>query len=373
MAFTLESSTDKFENAKVNYARTLKANGGQSNEAVAAALTEMHKELDNTLRNQIDEKINLFGANAKTNGISANERKFFNQVTKSDGFTSDVILPKETMERVFEDLTNNYPLLSLINFQNYKSIDIQIIKSETGGVAQWGQVFGEIKGQLDASFSNEEMTQNKLTAFIVLPKDLDKFGPVWVESYVRTQLVETLSVELERAILNGVGPVKNEPIGMTRDLNVGVSPSDGYAKKASQGTLTFADPQTIISELSNVRKFLSVKENGRKIPTKGLIYLVVNPETTCDIEGKTTIQNAQGDYVTNIPFDIKIIESEFVEDNELIACMPSRYDAYAAGGTQVNKYDQTLALEDCNLYTAKTFMTGKPLDNKVAAVYELNL
>lgn len=264
MAFTLESSTEKIENAKAKYARVLNTKGNISSETVANALVVMHKELDNHLTNQIDEKINLFGANANAKGISANERKFFNEVTKTDGFTSngytsDVILPEETMERVFEDLTKNYPLLSLINFQNYKSIDIQIIKSETGGVAQWGQVFGEIKGQLDATFSNEEMTQNKLTAFIVLPKDLDKYGPAWVEAYVRTQLVETLSVELERAVLNGAGPVKNEPIGMTRDLNAGVSPSDGYAKKTSQGTLTFADPQTIISELSSVRKFLSVK------------------------------------------------------------------------------------------------------------------
>lgn len=368
-----DNEEKNYNSAKDEYVNLIKG-GNATPEQMVEAWENVQNALESTFDNKIEKEFERYQTmNQATNGLTPNEAKFFNQVAKSDGFESGVILPEETIERVFEDLTANHPLLSLIKFQQYKTIDVRIIKSQNNGVAVWGPVFGDIKGQLNAEFTEEKMTQNKLTTFIVLPKDASKFGPAWIASYIQTQLKEAFSAEFERTLLYGVGSIKHEPIGLVRDLSAAVSPTDGYAEKEAAGTLTFTDSRTIINEMTQIRKFLSVKENGRKIPTKGLVYLIVSPLTACDIEGKTMIQNANGEYINNIPFDFKIIESEYVPDDKLIACLPSRYDAYVAGGTEVNKYDQTLAFEDCDLYTAKTFLTGKPLDNKVSAVYDLEL
>lgn len=372
MVIKLNNHEEKYLEAKKEYAATIR-NAKSTPHQIEEAFLNMQEELDKSLKDQIQSGFDALGGNPLNNKVTANERKFFNSVTKSDGFESGQVLPEETIEKVFEDLTSEHPLLSLIKFEVHKTLDVRLIKSETGGVAVWGSVFGEIKGQLNAEFIEEKMTQNKLTAFIILPKDLSIFGPVWVEAYVRAQITETLSVELEKAIINGVGPVKHEPIGLIRDTEKPFDQTNGYIKKEPNGVLTFGSPQSIIAELTAVRKYLSIKQNGRKVKTKGLVYLIVTPDLACDIEGKATIQNAAGEYITNLPFDIKILESEFAPENEVVVCVPSRYSAYVAGGTQVDKFTQTLALEDCNLYTAKTFMTGAPQDNKVAAIYSVDL
>ena len=82
---------------------------------------------------------------------------------------------------------------------------MKFLKSETSGVAVWGKIYGEIKGQLDAAFSEETAIQNKLTAFVVLPKDLNDFGPAWIERFVRVQIEEAFAVALETAFLKGTG------------------------------------------------------------------------------------------------------------------------------------------------------------------------
>ncbi|MBO8759793.1 phage major capsid protein, partial [Staphylococcus aureus] len=81
------------------------------------------------------------------------------------------------------------------------------------------------------------------TAFVVIPKDLKDFGPAWIESFVKIQIEEAFAVALEAAFLNGTG--KDQPIGLIRQVQEGVSVSGGeYPKKDITSTLTFKDPKT---------------------------------------------------------------------------------------------------------------------------------
>lgn len=195
----------------------------------------MQDALVNSLTTQISEQVSNENtdrnvlASRGANVLTSTEMKFFNEVVQSDGFTSEIVLPETTVDRIFEDLTTDHPLLAEINLQN-AGLLTRVIKSEAEGTAVWGKVFGEIKGQLEAAFKEENITQSKLTAFVVLPKDLEKFGPAWVEAYVRAQIKETFAVALEKAFINGAGPVKDEPIGLIRDLEAAVSQTDGHAK-----------------------------------------------------------------------------------------------------------------------------------------------
>lgn len=49
-----------------------------------------------------------------------------------------------------------------------------------------------------------------------------------------------------------------------------------------------------------------------------------------------------------------------------------RYDAVVGGGINLQRYQDTLALEDMDLYVAKQFSYGKAHDEKSAAIWELD-
>jgi hypothetical protein len=119
--------------------------------------------------------------------------------------------------------------------------------------------------------------------------------------------------------------------------------------------------------------YLSTKSNGKAVKIGGKVVLVVNPIDSWEVKAQYTFLNANGTYVTALPFNLRIVESEFAEAGEVIAFVNNRYDAYTAGGVQINKFDQTLALEDCYLYTAKQFAFGKADDNKATAIYKLSI
>lgn len=378
MVIKFDNHTETYENAKKAYAEVVK-NDVSTPEQVESAWVNMQDALVNSLDKQITEAVTantidqVVLSNRGVDVLTSEERKFFNQVVQSDGFTDEIILPETTEERIYEDLTNDHPLLSVINFRNLGTITLTAITSEYEGAAVWGPIFGDIKGQLNAAFSQESIAQSKLTAFVVLPKDLKKFGPKWVEAYVRTQITETYAVALENALINGVGPTKHEPIGLIRDLTAPVDPTNGHAKKSTAGTLTFADPKTTIREFAGIGKALSETEKGKKLNVNGLVGLIINPADSWDLKAEFTIQNALGEYITKLPFNFKPIESVFATQGEVIAFVTNRYDAYRGGGVEVTEYKETLAMEDCNLHIAKTFAFGKPRDNNVALVYELDI
>ncbi|MDN6626257.1 MAG: phage major capsid protein, partial [Pisciglobus halotolerans] len=144
-------------------------------------------------------------------------------------------------------------------------------------------------------------------------------------------------------------------------------------KDAETDELTFADSKTTVKELSKVMKDLSTKEGKKKVTIDGKVVMLVNPSNAWSIKAQHTTQTANGLYVTALPFNIRVVESEFVKADTVIAFVNDRYDAYVAGGIKIKKFDQTLALEDCLLYTAKQFAYGKAEDNNAAKVYTLNI
>lgn len=378
MTMKLNKHTETYEEAKLNYAAVVK-NEKSNPEEVEQAWSNMQDALVSSLTTQITNEVSANAvdqvvlANRGSDVMTTEERRFFNEVVKSDGFTDELILPETVEERIYEELKTDHPLLSLINFRDLGTITLTTITSEYEGAAVWGPIFGDIKGQLDAAFKQESLVQSKLTAFVVLPKDLSKFGPKWIEAYVREQIKETYAIAIESKLINGAGPTKHEPIGLIRDLQKPVDPTNGHSKKDSSGVLTLANDVVIIEEFAGIGEKLSVRENGKPLNIDGKVVLVINPTDSWKMRAKFTTRNASGAYITNVPFDFKIVPSIFAKADEVVAFVSDRYDAYRAGGVEVNEYKETLAIEDCNLYVAKTFTFGKPRDNKASLVYGLDI
>lgn len=221
-----------------------------------AAVVEESKKVAQT---EVEAAVAMTPAEAK---MTARERKFFNDVQSGIPVGVMEILPEETVDRIFEDLTTKHPLLEHIGLKN-AGLRLKFIDSEATGKAEWGELFGEIQGQLKQAFKSSKAIQHKLTAYVVLPKDLSKFGPAWIQSFVMTQIHEAFAVALEAAFLNGDGDDK--PLGLTMSTKGEVaSETTTYRAKEPTATLTFKDAPTTVRDLTLVHKHHSVKEDGKR-------------------------------------------------------------------------------------------------------------
>lgn len=331
-------------------------------------LEAMFEEAKKVASNEVQSAIAMTPAEAK---MTARERKFFNEIDKTIATGATELLPEETVDRIFENLTTAHPLLEAIGLKN-AGIRLKFLSSEATGKAEWKDVFGEITGQLKAAFNESKDIQHKLTAYVVIPKDAFKFGPAWIQNYVITQINEAFSVALEAAFLNGDGAHK--PVGLAMQLT-GTTVGDvtTYPVKTATGTLTFKDSATTVSELTNVHKHHSTDAKGNPVQVEGNVVMVVNPADAWDVKKQYTSLNAQGVYVTALPYNITLIESIAQTAGKVTTFVKGRYDAYVAGGIEIKKYTETLALEDMDLYTAKQFAYGKARDEKAAAVWTLSV
>jgi HK97 family phage major capsid protein len=372
----LKGKMENFEAKKAAYMNLVKE--GADAEKQATAWNEMQDALVADLTEKITDSVRDDNIDSQIltargqNVLTSKERKFFNEVILTGGFAEDTILPITTQERVFEDLVAEHPLLEEIGLQDMGAVT-RFIDADATKTYAWGALFGEIKGQVSAAFREEQVGQLKLTAFAAIPKDMLELGPEWVERYVRTLLVESYSVGLEYGLVNGRGPAQNEPIGLMKNVDSGTG---AVTTKTSSGTLTFAPSQfgeVISGELHDVVKELAVDAEGKSRKVLNKIVMVVNPVDAISVLARNTIQTSNGQWVTAMPFNIKVVESEEVPSSKALFFVKGRYLAVTAGGYKINKFDQTLAIEDAMLYTIKQFANGKPKDNKAALLYDLDI
>ncbi|MCB2488332.1 phage major capsid protein [Listeria monocytogenes] len=374
MTIKLKNNLVNYEEKRTAFVNAVKNEETQEiqNKAYVEMVDAMAADIMDQAKKEARQEADQYISASRTDkNITNEEIKFFNDINKEVGYKEETLLPQTVVDEIFENLTTEHPFLASIGMRT-TGLRTKFLKSETSGLAVWGKIFGEIKGQLDVTFSEEESIQNKLTAFVVVPKNLENFGPVWVKRFVVTQIEEAFAVALESAFIIGDG--KDKPVGLTRKVGKGTNVVDGvYPEKVASGTLTFASSKVTVNELTDVYKYHSVKENGKPLNVAGEVTLLVNPTDAWDVKKQYTSLNANGVYVTALPYNLNIIESLFVPEKKAISYVAKRYDALIGGALNISTFDQTLAFEDLNLYAAKQFAYGKAKDEKAAAVWTLNI
>ena len=370
------NKSETFNEAKKKFSAVLnnpEASEKEQSEALSNYIDALRTDVLDTARKELnDEMLDRSVLQSRgQNVLTSAETKFFNAVIEEGGFTDDSILPVTTQERVFEDLVQAHPLLDAIGLQDLGAVTRYITSDPTKAYA-WGPLFGDIKGQVNAAFGEETITQLKLTAFAAIPNDMIELGPEWIERYVRTLLVESYSVGLEYGFVNGKGPASNEPIGLMKNVGANGAVTD----KTTSGKLTFAPSQygeVVAGELYGVVKALSTDADGESRRVVNRIVMVVNPVDAIGVQARNTIQTANGQWVMALPYNIRLVESEEMPVGRALFFVQGEYTAAIAGGYKLKKFDQTLAIEDATLYTIKQFANGKPKDNKTALVYDLDI
>ncbi|HFU3707570.1 TPA: phage major capsid protein [Streptococcus suis] len=362
--------SQEFESARKAFADAV-ASGAEmdvQNQLYNDMLEAMFAEARKQARTETEEIIESIQGYGK---ISAKEIKYFNELKKGAPDGLDEFLPEETIDRIFENLKKDHPLLEHIGLRS-AAFRLKFYEGETEGKAVWGALYDDIKGQLTQKFSKSTSISHKLTAFVVLPKDVHLFGPSWLMSFVTIQIQEAFAAALEEAFLNGDG--NNKPIGLSRTLS-GRTENEAttYDKKAASGILTFADPKVTVKEFTQIHKHHSIDSKGNKVNVDGQIVMVVNPADAWDVKKQYTHLNANGVFVTALPYNVILIESIYQTAKEVTTFVKGRYMATIAGGFEFRKYDQTFALEDLDVYIAKQFAYGKARDEKTAAVWTLQV
>ena len=387
MAIDLENR-EQFENSQQLLKQFSNMSPNASDEQVKEKYTEYMNAYSEDLANAIRKDMqNEQGDNAvlnarKVNRLTNEEKKFYNALVSEDHVNTDTnwkdgeLLPETVIDRIFEDIESEHPLLKHINIQR-TGLKTRVIRSVPEGQVVWGKIFGEIRGQLEATFYEQDVTLGKATAFVVVPKDLKDAGVQWVDRYVRLQIKEAFAVAIEKTAIQGLGKAQDQPVGLMKEIN---RSNGAVSDKKVAGTLTLKDPDTSIREIGDVIKNLSTKEfydkDGNVKTSKGAnvlnnVVIALNPADYI-YTGVAFMQLHNGSYVSPIPFNMTFEQSEFVPQGKAVAFDKTRYNFYAGSEVIVREFDQTLALEDMDLYTAKQFLYAEPDDNKTSFVYDVD-
>lgn len=309
--------------------------------------------------------------------LTSNETKFYNDAVKKGGFDEDIVWPETVLERIFENLQKDHPILNIINFTPTVG-RVKVIRARRTGVAVFGPLHKDLEGQLDSKFGATEFVQLALTAFFLISNDTLDLGPRWIDRFISISLSEAVRDIWAEKVITGTG--NDEPIGLLKDLDGAVT-AGKYPDKAVSGTLTF-EKDKIVGELAGVMKKLSKftykvdKEDAGEVKYRkvsGMVHLIVNPVNYYDIVAAVTFANLNNIYGSNMPFIAieNIVESIDVPENKLISYVKGEYEATQSRPEKVYVYKETFAMKRATLYAVDMLGNGYPTNNDAAHIYDL--
>lgn len=365
------------QSASVAMQEALKA---RNEEALSVAFEQFTEAVVDSIRNdyEMHHNDNAILAQRGYRILTANEQKFYEQWIENakssnprQEFT-DLLndgMPQTIIEDVYRNLVNDHPLLNAITFTNVSYLTRWILNDHTVDKAVWGNINTEVSKKITSSFKIIEMTQCKLSCYAVIPKDMLELGPVYLDNYIRTILVDALACALENGIVTGTG--KNMPIGLDRNISSTASVVGGeYPKKTAVKVKSFlpAEYGPLVAKMAKTEKGIY-----RKIEKVGLIC---NPVDYLNkVMPATTVLNAAGTYTNNIfPVPTEVFQSAELSEGTAILCLPKEY--FMGLGSNKNGSitydDSTQFLEDNRVYMIKSYANGRAFDDTVSLLLDIS-
>lgn len=294
--------------------------------------------------------------------FTPNEKQFFAEAVekqKIDGL--EHTFPTTIIETILNDLTEEHPIISKVDTQYVEAL-VKIIYRDPSveATAYWDVIPADIRQILVESFKFLDLSASKLSGFIAIPKGYFELGPDWLANYVTSYLREIMTATLETAIVRGDGKLK--PIGIMKSTHGAV---DGVYPDKQEFALSEFNPKA----LAGVRALLA----KHKMLNGGL-HLVVNPVTyELAISSSGWAQNTvTGQWVQlQIP-GLEVVKSYAVPEDKAVIGNLNNYILGVAGALRIDSYDQTLAIEDMDLFVAKFFGTGTPKNGNAFVVLDLS-
>ena len=273
----------------------------------------------------------------------------------------DLVMPKTIIDAVFDELTEAFPLLRAITFRN-TGAQIEIYTAETEGKAVWGDLTAAITAELEATFAAEKLGLLKLSAFMQVFNPILDLGPVWIDRFVRTVMLNAVAEGVVNAIVDGDG--NGKPLGMTRQLTSGAG---GVHARKTAVPLAAIDPESIGKILETVSK----GRNGKRRPVSRLI-MVVNPKDYFTrVYPNVTPRAADGTFTQNaMPYPIDVIPSAAMPEGYAVLGLAEKYFMGMGTGSEgrLEYSDEFRFLQHQRVYRIFLYGNGKPMDEN-AFVY----
>lgn len=303
--------------------------------------------------------------------LTSKEKKYYEKLI--DAFKSEnpkqaltnpeIVMPETVLDAVFDDLQTEHPLLSHLSFTNTRGAIKFLFSTNDFQKAVWGKLCAKITEEIEASFTDIDMTLMKLSAFIPVCEAMLDLGPVWLDSYVRQILYEALANGLEDGIINNLNTTTG-PVGMIANMTTGsggVGAATFTAKTATP--ITDLQPATLGAQLAK----LAVDAAGKARAIRDVI-LIVNPtDYFTKVFPATTVMNGAGVYVNNVlPYPMTIIQSAAVATGKAVLGLGYKYfmgigmDSRAG---RIEYSDEFKWLDDERVYKIKLYANGMPMDN----------
>ncbi len=349
-------------------------------EAFATAFEELSQNIQDRILNEV-EQMRQANDVAILNGrgvrqLTSDEMKYYQAVIEAMRSSNPkqaltdltVTMPKTIIDRVFEDLTEQHPLLEEIDFQDTSGLIEMYLNTDETQLASWGSLTGKISKELSSGFKLVSVSLKKLSAFLPVCKAMLDLGPAWLDQYVRTILTEAIYNGLEKGIIAGTG--KDEPIGMMKKVGADVSVTGGvYPDKDATKVVNF-DSKTYGELIAKL-----VKTPNGKTRTVDHVIMVVNPSDYFQkVMPGTTIMSPTGTYTNNVlPYPTVIIQSTQVPEGKAVFGLGKKYfmGIGTAKSGKIEYSDEYHFLDDERVYLTKLYGHGEPVDNNAFLVLDI--
>lgn len=286
-------------------------------------------------------------------------------VTTLSDLNKNELMPETIIEDVYRELVEEHPLLAKVNFQSVAYATKVIMNDHTKQSAVWGEIDAEITKEITSAFKTLELTQNKLSAFAVIPMGLLDLGKTFLDAYIRTILKDAIAVALEEAIVKGDG--NGKPIGLMMKLTGAV---DGvHSEKDAVAVTDFG-----VKSMGTLIAKLAKNEKGQNRAVSKLTLICNANDYYTLVAPAVRVQNMAGAYVDNFAFPMEVVTSEAVPTGKAVMAMLNNYFmgvGFAKDGV-IEFSDEYKFLEDQRTYKIKTYAVGRAIDENSALVLDIS-
>ena len=285
-------------------------------------------------------------------------------VTTLANLKDNEIMPDTIIEDVYRDLVAEHPLLAKVKFQSVAYATKVIMNDHSKQSAVWGEIDAEITKEINSAFKMLDMTQNKLSAFAVIPMGLLDLGPTFLDGYIRAILKDAIACALEEAIVKGDG--KGKPVGLMKKLTGAL---DGVHQDKEAVAVTDFGVKSMGGLIAKMAK--NEKGQNRQV---GALTLICNANDYYTLVAPAVrVQNMAGAFVDNFAFPMEVVISEAVPAGKAVMAMLDNYFVgvgFPKDGV-IEFSDEAKFLEDKRVYKIKTYGVGRAIDENSALVLNI--
>ena len=286
-------------------------------------------------------------------------------VTTLADVNANKLMPETIIEDVYRELQEEHPLLAKVDFKSFAYATKVVMNDHSKQTAVWGDIDAEITKELQTAFKMLDMSQNKLSAFAIVPMGLLDLGATFLDAYIRTILKESIACALEEAIVKGDG--KGKPVGLMKKLTGAL---DGVHQDKDAIAVTDFGVKSMGALIAKMAK--NEKGVNRAV---GKLTLICNANDYYTLVAPAVrVQNMAVAYVDNLAFPMEVVISEAVPTGKAVMAMLDNYFlgmGFPKDGA-IEFSDEYKFLEDQRTYKIKTYGAGRAICENDALVLDIS-